>query len=102
MLVFPNVFVRSPHGFLCLPDSINDQNLWLVLLLLHMKLRHRETLPASYSRYKSGFADGDVLPTYSGRILVPTGPDIVRRIAAFEILHWDGVEDFVDQEITIV
>jgi hypothetical protein len=67
-----------------------------------MKLRHRETLPVSYSPYRSEFADGDVLPTYSGLILVPTGPDIVRRIRAFEIPHQDEVEDFVDQEITIV
>lgn len=43
-----------------------------------------------------------MISTYAGLILVPAGPNTVRRIGFFEKLPKDEVKESVDEEITIL
>jgi hypothetical protein len=43
-----------------------------------------------------------VISTYTSLILVPAGPNTVRRVGFFEKLPKDEVKESVDEEITIL
>lgn len=72
-----------------------------MLLALSEHFTWRGYLSKSYDRYKSDGGSA-VISTYAGLILVPAGPNTVRRIGFFEKLPKDEVKESVDEEITIL
>jgi len=53
-------------------------------------------------RYTRPAADGGLVPYYTGLILIPAGPGIVRRIGMFTGLKEHVLGNVAEQEITIV